>query len=71
VLSGFGKMLFGKTDETAVTQASHHPVGFNFGTVLANSMMIVLAAAIIVLGFKVPAFIDETIRTCVQVLGAR
>ena len=71
VLSGFGKMLFGKPDETTFARTTHHPSGFNAGTLLANIMMIAMAAAIIILGFKVPAFIDETIRTCVQVLGAR
>jgi hypothetical protein len=28
-----------------------------------------MAIAVVVMGVKVPGFIDETIRTCVQVLG--
>jgi hypothetical protein len=32
--------------------------------------MIVMAMLVIMLGLKVPAVIDETIRTCVRVLGA-
>jgi hypothetical protein len=39
--------------------------------VLANAVMIVMALSVIMLGFKVPAFIDTTIKTCVQVLGAK
>jgi hypothetical protein len=29
-----------------------------------------MAIAVIVMGVKVPGFIDETIRTCVRVIGA-
>lgn len=71
MLSGFGKMLFGKPEEPQPVQAHAHAEGSALGELLANGMMILLAAAVVFLGFKVPSFIDTAIRTCVQVLGAR
>ncbi len=72
VLSGFGKMLFGKPDEAMRERlAHHHAPGFNFGTMLGNGIMIFMALSVIVMGLKVPGFIDDTIRTCVQVLGVK
>jgi len=41
------------------------------GNMLGNVVMIAMASAIIVTGVRVPAFIDETIRTCVLVLGVK
>jgi hypothetical protein len=38
---------------------------------LCNGIMIVMALAVIVMGLKVPGFIDSAIRTCVQVLGVK
>jgi nucleoside recognition membrane protein YjiH len=38
---------------------------------LNNGIMILLASLIIVFGFTVPGFIDNTIRTCVDILGVR
>jgi formate hydrogenlyase subunit 3/multisubunit Na+/H+ antiporter MnhD subunit len=68
VLSGFGKMLFGKPGESGSPGPSH-AVGFNPGNMLGNVVMIVMAIAVVVMGVRVPGFIDETIRTCVQVFG--
>jgi hydrogenase-4 component F len=72
VLSGFGKMLFGRPEESSTVHAGrHYAPGFDAGNALSNGIMIVMAISIIVMGFKVPDFIDSTIRTCVQVLGAK
>ncbi len=71
VLSGFGKMLFGSPDESTMAPSAHHPQGLNLGRVLANGVMILMAASIVMLGFKVPAIIDTTIKACVLVLGVK
>jgi hydrogenase-4 component F len=74
VLSGFGKMLFGKPGEAAGIHSGHgHDAssGFTLGNALSSGMMILLAAAVIVMGFRIPGFIDTTIKTCVQVLGVK
>jgi hydrogenase-4 component F len=72
VLSGFGKMLFGNPGDPGSIAPSHHrSAGFNLGNMLGNTVMIVMAIAIIVMGVKVPGFVDDTIRTCVQVLGVQ
>ena len=72
VLSGFGKMLFGKAGEPPTAQAGPHQApGFNAGDLLGNAVMIAMAVSVIVLGFTVPGFIDSTIMACVQVLGAK
>jgi hydrogenase-4 component F len=71
MLSGFGKMLFGRLGDSTAAQAGHRTGREGAGEWLANTVMIVMAVAVIALGFKVPAIIDETIRTCVQVLGAK
>jgi hydrogenase-4 component F len=72
VLSAFGRMLFGDPApmnpvNTARWQASR----FGMGNMLGNVVMVAMASAIIVTGVRVPAFIDETIRTCVSVLGMK
>jgi len=71
VLSGFGRMLFGKPVESSMNHGEHHPGRFSAGNILGNLVMIVMALSVIVMGFRVPAVIDSTIRTCVQVLGAK
>jgi len=72
VLSGFGKMLFGRPDTANRSAERHHPAaGLNAGNVLSTGIMIVMAILVIVMGFNVPAFIDATIRTCVQVVGVK
>jgi hydrogenase-4 component F len=70
VLSGFGKMLFGKPGEPGSLDTSHHrTAGYNPGNMLSSAVMIVMAIAVVVMGVRVPRIIDETIRTCVQVFG--
>ncbi len=71
VLSGFGKMLFGGPSKGIDGKADHHPAGGRAGDWLANAVMIFMAVMVVTLGFKVPEVIDETVRTCVQVLGAK
>jgi hydrogenase-4 component F len=72
VLSGFGRMLFGKPEEAIGVPAGRHQVTtFNAGNALSSGIMIFMATAVIVLGLNVPGFIDSTIRTCVQVLGVK
>jgi hydrogenase-4 component F len=71
VLSGFGKMLFGKPGEVRTPSVGvPHASAFNFGEFLGNAVMVVMAIAVIVMGVTVPGFVDSAIRTCVQVLGA-
>ena len=70
VLSGFGKMPFGKPGEGAGA-GHHHTPAFSLSRVLGNGIMIVMAFSVIIMGLKVPGFIDNTIRTCIHVLGAR
>jgi hydrogenase-4 component F len=71
VLSGFSKMLFGRSVDISSAPVGHHAAGGRIGNLLANGVMIFMAVSVILLGFKVPLFIDDTIRTCVQVLGAK
>jgi formate hydrogenlyase subunit 3/multisubunit Na+/H+ antiporter MnhD subunit len=72
VLSGFGRMLFGKPEEAIdVPAGRHHVTTLNAGNALSSGIMIFMATAVIVLGLNVPGFIDSTIRTCVQVLGVK
>lgn len=72
VLSGFGKMLFGKPgDAVGAGTGHHHASTLSLGRVLGNGIMIIMALSVIIMGLRVPGFIDETIKTCVQVLGAK
>jgi hydrogenase-4 component F len=71
ILSGFGRMLFGSPEEAITPDAGHHSQRFTVGSALANAVMIVMALSVIALGFKVPGFIDTTIKNCVQVLGVK
>ncbi|GAB4414126.1 MAG: hydrogenase 4 subunit F [Thermodesulfovibrionales bacterium] len=73
MLSGFGKMLFGSNRQSAV---SHQQTAFAEGRVsinnaLSNAVMITIALFIIVLGLKIPDFIDSTIKACINVLEVR
>jgi hydrogenase-4 component F len=72
VLSGFGKMLFGKPGDGDGPGAGHHPApALSLSRLLGNGIMIVMAFSVIIMGVKVPGFIDNTIRTCIHVLEAR
>ncbi len=70
VLSGFGKMLFGAPEGTVVDHGGASS-RFLIGNVLGNAVMIVMAVSVVALGFRVPAFIDATIKACVMVLGVK
>jgi len=81
MLSGFGRMLFGRSgeeeekqakgmeDETVSEVSRFRSCGFP--DVLGNAVMIVMAVCIVVLGFMVPDFLDSTIRSCVVILGIK
>jgi hydrogenase-4 component F len=72
VLSGFGKMLFGKPgDGDGPGAGHHHAPALSLSRLLGNGIMIVMAFSVIIMGVKVPGFIDNTIRTCIHVLEAR
>ena len=76
MLSAFGKMLFGgRTQEPKemkkVVQGVRLPAFFSISSVFNNGIMILLASLIVVLGFTVPGFIDNTIRTCIDILGVK
>jgi hydrogenase-4 component F len=72
VLSGFGRMLFGKPDDAVGSGTGHyHAPALSLGRVLGNGIMIIMALSVIIMGLRVPGFINETIKTCVQVLGAK
>jgi hydrogenase-4 component F len=70
VLSGFGKMLFGKPVQ-AGSDEGPHASGAKHGSALSLAVMTVMAGAVVVLGVTVPDFIDTTIRTCVSALGVK
>jgi hypothetical protein len=80
MLSGFGRMLFGRfgeeeeqtkgTEDQTVSEVSRFR-SCGFSDVLGNAVMIVMAVCIVVLGFMVPDFLDSTIRSCVIILGIR
>lgn len=65
ILSGFGKMLFG----AGVMAQKSETKGFS--DIISNAIMIVIALLIVVLGFKIPDFIDGTIKACITVIGVK
>ncbi len=81
MLSGFGRMLLrgtgnpgnknGESFPMSKTHKLQKPVSYRFSNLLSNSVMIVMAVCIVVLGFAVPGFVDSTIRTCIIVLGIK
>ena len=81
MLSGFGKMLFGKSEDREETRAkgteSETVSEFScfrscgLSDVLGNAVMIVMAVCIVVLGVTVPDFLDNAIKSCVIILGIR
>jgi len=77
MFSAFGKMLFGgrETDrgpdnENKYTADASSGV-ISVSSALNNGIMILLAFLIVVLGFTVPGFIDNTIRACIDILGVK
>jgi hydrogenase-4 component F len=78
MLSGFGKMLFGGRETTEVAdkekRESSHEISIartSLSSVLNNGIMVLLASLIIIFGLTVPAFIDSTIRQCIDIMGAK
>jgi hydrogenase-4 component F len=81
ILSGFGRMLFGRSGEEEEKRTKGTEVetlsevsrfrSCGFSDVLGNAVMIVMALSIVVLGFMVPDFLDSTIKTCVGILGIK
>jgi hydrogenase-4 component F len=78
MLSGFGRMLFRgrepakvKVEEELVKNDADSSFSFSISSVFNNSIMILLASLIVVLGLTVPGFIDGTIRTCIDILGVK
>ena len=70
ILAGFGKMLFGGHQ---AENNSHNIYSSGTGRIpvmMSNAILIILALLIITLGFRVPEFVDSTIRTCINILGA-
>ncbi|MFN3479024.1 MAG: proton-conducting transporter membrane subunit [Thermodesulfovibrionales bacterium] len=68
MLSGFGRMLFGERSEERKeeTEFKH-----NVSVILSNAIMVLMAMFIIVLGFKIPNFIDNAIRSCIDTMGIK
>ncbi len=83
ILSGFGKMLFGKATEQKNGAAGEQVTGglvipkhqespaYGLPGFMTDTIMIAMALSVVFLGVTVPDFIDNTIRTCVHVLGVR
>jgi hydrogenase-4 component F len=78
MLASFSRMLFGdrKTGKTEPNESGEHEeqasgLSISMSSLLNNGIMILLASLILVLGFKVPGFVDGTIRTCVDILGVK
>jgi hydrogenase-4 component F len=75
MLSGFGKILFGGKERAGDAEGAKRdpfPAFFvSLSAMLNNWIMILLASLIIVFGFKVPGFLDSTIRTCIDILGVK
>lgn len=79
MLTGFGKMLFGKEKEDTGERSAEDPEipahqevpGYGLPGFMTDVTMIAMALSIILLGVVIPDFIDNTIRTCVNVLGVK
>jgi hydrogenase-4 component F len=78
MLAAFGRMLFRgsesarvKGEEEVVKNGADSGFYFSMSSVFNNSIMILLASLIVVLGLTVPGFIDGTIRTCIDILGVK
>jgi hydrogenase-4 component F len=78
MLSGFGRMLFGKPPEGTENRkagtcekTSPRSRTLSLPGMLGNTVMVIMAGLIVVLGFKIPDFIDGMIRACIAVLGVK
>ncbi|MFN3740286.1 MAG: hydrogenase 4 subunit F [Thermodesulfovibrionales bacterium] len=64
MLSGFGRMLFGsKTEGISHGESLHSQIDLFSGAIL-----LLMAIFIIVLGIRVPDFIDSAIRSCISIM---
>ncbi|HAM52478.1 MAG TPA: hypothetical protein DCP92_17935 [Nitrospiraceae bacterium] len=75
ILHGFGRMLFNTRQQPAQTlqvlaSGSKTAYGRSADTII-NSVMLVMALCIVILGFAVPDFIDNMIRRSMAVLGVK
>lgn len=68
MISGFGRMLFGERSEDKKDQAEFKQ---NVSVILSNVIMFLMAMFIITLGFNIPNFIDNAIRSCINTMGVR
>lgn len=68
MISGFGRMLFGERseDRKEETEFKH-----DVPVILSNTIMVLMAMFIIALGFKIPGFIDNSIRSCIHTMGIK
>jgi hypothetical protein len=66
-------MLFGSSQQTANSkqQTAFTERESSIANALSNTVMIIMALFVIVLGFKIPDFIDNTIKTCINILGVK
>ena len=81
MLSGFGRMLFGRSGEgeeknakgaegeTVARLSRFRSCGFP--DLLGNVVMVVMAVSVVVLGLIVPDFLDTTIKSCIFILGIK
>jgi formate hydrogenlyase subunit 3/multisubunit Na+/H+ antiporter MnhD subunit len=82
ILSGFGRMLFGKEvqgSERAEEKknpgnenkalSDFRPSGLSY--LLGDALMLVMTALIITFGFMVPDVVDSAIKSCVGILGVK
>lgn len=73
MLSGFGRTLFGQGQQSAISnsQSAFTDRKFLIADALSNAVMIIMAVFIIVLGFRIPDFIDSTIKLCISAIGVK
>ena len=82
ILSGFGRMLFGKEVQGSErAEEKKNPGNENkalpdfrpsgVSDLLGNALMLVMTALIIAFGFMVPDVVDSTIKSCVGILGVK
>lgn len=63
MLSGFGRILFSGKSEGGHRESVHSQIDFVSGAIL-----ILMAVFIVILGIKVPDFIDSAIRSCISIM---
>jgi hydrogenase-4 component F len=68
LLAGFGRMLWGGVEGEGQCAPSRH-ADAGVSDLLSNAAMVGLAAMVVVLGLRVPGFVDGAIRACIAALG--